>query len=55
METVQTPYGPIRRKISTGYGVTRVKYEYEDMARIAQEQGVSLEEVQDAILKEPAL
>ena len=44
VETVDTQYGPVRRKISTGYGVTRVKYEHEDLARIAAEQGISLEE-----------
>ena len=41
-EKVSTPYGDIRLKRSYGYGVTREKYEYEDIARIAREQGVSL-------------
>lgn len=41
-EKVSTPYGDIRVKRSYGYGVTREKYEYEDIARIAREQGVSL-------------
>lgn len=36
-ETLDTPYGPLRRKISSGYGVTRQKPEYEDLARIARE------------------
>ncbi len=44
VETVDTQYGPVRRKMSTGYGVTRVKYEHEDLARIAAEQGISLGE-----------
>ena len=43
-ETAKTPYGEVRRKISSGYGVTRAKYEYEDIARIAREQGVSMGE-----------
>lgn len=43
--TVDTPYGPVRKKISTGYGVRREKYEYEDLARIAAEQDMSLEEL----------
>ena len=43
-ETVQTPYGEVQKKISSGYGVTREKYEYEDLARIAREQGLSLAE-----------
>ncbi len=45
IETVQTPYGEIRRKVSSGYGVSRSKYEYDDLARIAKENNVSLDEV----------
>jgi hypothetical protein len=45
IETVQTPYGEVRRKVSSGYGVSRSKYEYEDLARIAKEQKISLDEV----------
>ncbi len=45
LTTVQTPYGTVHRKDSEGYGVSRSKYEYEDVARIAREQGMSLEEV----------
>ena len=37
----------MRRKLSEGYGMTRVKYEYEDIARIAREKGLSL----DAVLR----
>ena len=48
-ETVQTPYGEVQKKISSGYGVTREKYEYEDLARIAREQGLSLAEVRKGI------
>ncbi len=44
VETVQTEYGPVQRKIATGYGVERVKYEYEDLARIAREQNMTLDE-----------
>ena len=44
IEEIETPYGPVRRKTSTGYGVTRVKYEYSDLARIAAERGISMEE-----------
>ena len=43
IETVETPYGPVRRKISEGYGVTRTKWEYDDLSRIAAENGLSLE------------
>ena len=41
---VQTPYGEVRRKTSTGYGVQRAKYEFDDLSRIAREQNISLRE-----------
>ena len=44
-ETVDTIFGSVRRKRSSGYGVTREKWEYEDLARIAREKGISIEEV----------
>lgn len=44
-EIVQTQFGPVRRKISSGYGVTRSKLEFDDLARIAQENDLSLENV----------
>ena len=49
-ETVHTAYGDVQKKISTGYGVTREKYEYEDLARIARAQGMSLAEVRKSII-----
>ncbi len=45
IETIQTPYGEVRRKVSSGYGVFRAKYEYDDLSRIAKEQDISLDEV----------
>lgn len=45
MTSVETPYGTVRCKESTGYGVKRTKYEYEDLAAIAREKGISLEEL----------
>lgn len=45
---IPTPYGPVRQKLSEGYGVRRCKLEYEDLARIAREQGMSIEEVRNA-------
>ena len=51
IEMVETPYGPIRRKISSGYGVERKKYEYEDIAQIAKENGISIETVMKNIDK----
>ncbi len=43
--TVSTPYGKVRRKESTGYGVSRSKPEYDDLAKIAKENGLTLREV----------
>lgn len=45
VETVQTDLGEVRIKTSSGYGVTREKYEYEDVARIAREQEMSFADV----------
>ena len=47
IETVDTPYGPVRRKVSVGYGVERVKYEYDDLSRLADRQGISLEKARE--------
>ncbi len=44
IETRTLPCGEVRVKRSEGYGVTRCKVEYEDLARIAREKGVSIEE-----------
>ena len=44
-EIVQTPYGPVRQKIATGYGVERSKYEYEDLAKIAREHNLALSDI----------
>ena len=46
IETLETPWGPVRRKTAAGYGVTRSKYEYEDLARIAAQRGVGIAQVQ---------
>lgn len=45
VEELETPYGIVRRKNSEGYGISRSKFEYEDIARIAREYDVSLDEV----------
>lgn len=46
IETLRTPYGEVRRKVSEGYGVHKAKFEYEDLARIARENGVSAAEAE---------
>lgn len=45
VETLDTPVGAVRRKTAAGYGVERCKLEYDDLARIARERGISLDEV----------
>lgn len=48
-ERAETPWGPVGVKVSTGWGVTRRKPEYEDLARIAREQGLPLEQVRSQL------
>ena len=49
VETVQTSYGPVRKKVSKGFGVTREKYEYDDLAKIAAENGMSVRQIRDLL------
>lgn len=42
--TVDTPFGPVRRKDAEGFGASRSKYEFEDLAAIARREGLSLRE-----------
>lgn len=51
IETVETEHGPVHCKLSTGYGVTRKKYEYDDIARIARENNISLEQARSILEK----
>ena len=44
-DVVHTKYGDVRVKRSQGWGVDREKAEYEDLAKLAKEHGVALEEV----------
>ena len=49
VETVNSAYGEVRVKCARGFGVERSKPEYEDLARLARENGVSLRQVRDSI------
>ena len=49
IETMQTPLGAVRCKISTGYGTERRKFEYDDIARLARENECSIQEVLEKI------
>ena len=51
LETVETAYGSVRCKVSSGYGIERRKYEYEDMNHIAKENNISLEDVLSSVKK----
>lgn len=48
-ETVETALGPVRRKVSSGYGVQRAKFEHDDLAAFAEKNGLSLTEVMEKI------
>ena len=43
--SVRTSLGDIRYKRSAGYGVERLKYEYDDLARIAKANDLTLAEI----------
>ena len=49
IERRQTPLGEVRYKVSEGFGVKREKPEYEDLAEIARQNGLSLEQVKERI------
>lgn len=44
-------YGAVRKKVSSGYGVTKEKYEYDDLCRVAAENNISIEEILESIRK----
>lgn len=48
-ETVETECGPIRIKTGSGYGVTKSKPEYEDLAEIVQKEGNTLFEIKQSL------
>lgn len=45
----ETPYGIVRYKHVSGYGADRVKTEYDDLARIAGERGISISEARELV------
>ena len=49
IETRETQFGPVRFKVGEGYGVTKSKPEYEDIARIASEQNLSIRDINDRL------
>lgn len=49
IEQVETPFGLMRCKVSNGPQTQRVKYEFEDLARAARSNGISIAEVLEQI------
>lgn len=47
VETIETEYGEVRIKKASGFGVKKSKLEYDDLARIARENGLSLADIKE--------
>lgn len=52
IEKEETEFGEVRVKTSSGYGITRKKYEYDDVARIAKEKDLTVMEVRKMLDEE---
>lgn len=52
VETVNTSFGEVRIKKSSGYNVTKEKIEFDDLAKIADQENLSVDEVRKRIEKE---
>lgn len=50
-QSVDTPHGPVRIKTSSGYGLTKRKLEYEDLAAYANKAALPLQEAEQYILR----
>ena len=48
-ETRQTPWGKVDVKVCSGYGVTREKPEFAQVAEIAEAQGLSIRDIKEKI------
>ena len=51
IENVDSDYGKVRIKRSHGYGISKEKYEYDDLSSLAKENGLSLQEIRNTIRK----
>ena len=49
IETAETPWGQVRVKKASGMGAERCKAEYEDLAALADKNGLSLEEIRSQL------
>ena len=50
-EVLDTSYGSVRCKRVSGYGADRYKLEYEDLARIAREHGISIAKARELVIE----
>lgn len=48
-KTLNTPFGQVREKNVSGYGIQRSKLEYDDIVKIARNTGMSIREIKDSI------
>lgn len=49
MRTIETQYGPVRLKESEGFSIKKQKPEYDDIAKIAKENNLSIKEVENIL------
>lgn len=52
MTELNTEYGNVRAKVSQGYGVKKVKPEYDDIERLAKENDIGIDDIRRMIKKE---
>jgi uncharacterized protein (TIGR00299 family) protein len=50
IEEYDTPYGKVHIKKTAGYGVSRLKCEYDDIAEIARKEGMGMKEAEKKVL-----
>ncbi len=50
-ETIETEFGPVRVKTGSGFEVTKSKPEYEDLAKLARENDISIFELKNKLNK----
>lgn len=50
VKTEETLFGKIHLKTAEGYGVRRSKYEFDDLKKAAEENGMSIKEVKEALM-----
>ena len=50
IKEVKIPSGSVRVKCSTGYGVNRIKAEFEDLKALSKQSGKAIKELRDEII-----